>query len=283
VNYNFTDSVRKVLNAARREAQQFGCDYVGTEHLLLGALTDAGILLLLGRLGVRPEEIDEVVRRQIKPYDPPRRGSRPRELSYTSRAKKVLELAMSEARESKDDHVGPEHLLVGLIGEGDGIGATALAARGVTLARVRAARAGESFKESGGFHVRIDDGSDRSIYEQIVAQVTEAIATGTLQPGERLPTVRQLADELDIAPGTVARAYGELEREKRIVTEGARGTRVAERIGVAPRAGDRRDTLAGLLRPVAVAAFHLGGSADELRAALEEAMRGIFDRAEDAA
>lgn len=281
MNYNFTDSVRKALNAARREAQQLGCDYVGTEHLLMGALSDAGNHALLGRLGVRAEEIAREVRGQIKPYDPPRRGSRLGELPYTSRAKKALELAMSEARESKDDYVGPEHLLLGLIGEADGIGASALAARGVTLDRARAARAGEVSLPL--FHVRIDDASDRSIYEQIVAQVTEAIATGALQPGERLPTVRQLADELDIAPGTVARAYGELERKNRIVTEGARGTRVAERIGITPEVGDRRDTLAGLLRPVAVAAFHLGGTAEELRAALEEAMRGIFDRADDAA
>src|SRR5206468_2526682 len=79
------------------------------------------------------------------------------------------------------------------------------------------------------FEVRIDDASDRAIHEQIVSQIQEAVATGTLRPGNRLPPVRQLADQLEIAPGTVARAYSELERRGIVVTDGARGTRVAER------------------------------------------------------
>ncbi|HEU0014716.1 MAG TPA: GntR family transcriptional regulator [Longimicrobium sp.] len=111
-----------------------------------------------------------------------------------------------------------------------------------------------------------------------MAQITEHAATGELRPGERLPTVRQLADRLDVAPGTVARAYGELERRGVVVTEGARGTRIAERAGAAAGEGERSRTLAELLRPAAVSAFHLGASADELRAALETAMLGIFDR-----
>jgi len=105
-----------------------------------------------------------------------------------------------------------------------------------------------------------------------------AVATGQLRPGDRLPTVRQLADDLDIAPGTVARAYGELERLGILVTEGARGTRVAEQQKPLVPDAERPNTLVGLLRPVAVAAFHLGASADELRAALDEAMKGIYDQ-----
>jgi len=125
--------------------------------------------------------------------------------------------------------------------------------------------------------VQLDDGSDRTIYEQIVAQVQEAIATGRLQPGERLPTVRELADQLGIAPGTVGRAYSELERQGTVVTQGARGTRVAGRAGAAPTAV-KPVRLGGLLRPAAVAAFHMGATAAELRAALEEAMIDIFPR-----
>jgi DNA-binding transcriptional regulator YhcF (GntR family) len=90
--------------------------------------------------------------------------------------------------------------------------------------------------------------------------------------------VRQLADELDIAPGTVARAYSELERRGVVVTDGARGTRVAER--ERPPAPDRPETLTGLLRPVAVAAYHMGATAQELRAALERAMHGILANAD---
>src|SRR4029078_3444010 len=108
------------------------------------------------------------------------------------------------------------------------------------------------------FQFRIDDASDKSIYEQIIGQVQEGVATGALRPGDRLQPVRQLADELDIAPGTVARAYSELERLGVGVTEGARGTRIAERNDKANV--DRLEQLVGLLRPIAVAAFHLGGT-----------------------
>jgi DNA-binding transcriptional regulator YhcF (GntR family) len=105
---------------------------------------------------------------------------------------------------------------------------------------------------------------------------------GDLKPGDRLPTVRHLADKLDIAPGTVARAYGELERLGVVVTEGARGTRVAQRERPPMPASERPQTLVGLLRPVAVAGFHLGASAPELRAALEDAMKDIFPESEAA-
>lgn len=75
------------------------------------------------------------------------------------------------------------------------------------------------------FRIRIDDAAPVSIYEQIIGQIQEAVATGQLRPGDRLPTVRRLADELDIAPGTVALAYGELERLGILVTEVARDRR----------------------------------------------------------
>ncbi|NJD10818.1 MAG: GntR family transcriptional regulator [Gemmatimonadetes bacterium] len=126
--------------------------------------------------------------------------------------------------------------------------------------------------------VRLDDDSDRTIYEQIVAQVQEAIATGRLAAGDRLPTVREMADQLGIAPGTVARAYSELERENIVVTQGVRGTRVADRVKAAPDAAAHPANLTGLLRPAAVAAFHMGATADQLRAALDDAMKDIFPR-----
>ncbi len=290
MNYNFTDACRKVLAAARDAAVELGVDYVGTEHILLGALKDAEVVELIDRLGVRQADVRGALM-QIVPTHRDRSGKRrpmdllrqKGELPYTSRAKKVLEFSMAEAREAGDDYVGTEHLLLGLIREEKGIAAEVMEDFELTLERVRTARAGGRVEPRSRLRVAIDDASDSSIYEQIVAQITEAVATGALHPGERLPTVRQLADELDIAPGTVARAYSELERQKLVVTEGARGTRVAERQAMAPSPGDRPETLAGLLRPVVVAAFHLGGNAEELRAALEEAMRGIFDRGDRAA
>ncbi len=131
---------------------------------------------------------------------------------YTSRAKKVLELAMSEARELNHLYVGTEHLLLGLLREEKGVAAQVLTEAGVTLERARAEalrilgdRASAAGLPAPGFEVRIDDSSDRAIHEQIVAQIQEAVATGTLRPGNRLPPVRQLADQLEIAPAKTRR------------------------------------------------------------------------------
>jgi GntR family transcriptional regulator len=125
----------------------------------------------------------------------------------------------------------------------------------------------------------VEDSSEKTFYEQIIDQVREAVASGLLGPGDRLPSVRQLADLLELAPGTVARAYRDLEESGTVETNGARGTRVAS---PQPRsslpAEERVDTLAGMLRPVAIAAFHLGANEQELSSALEEAVRGVFKR-----
>lgn len=280
MKYNFSDGVRKSLACARDEAFRLQHDCVGTEHILLGVLRDSEVVGILRELGKTAEEIRRAVEARARPGASPVRRS---ELPYTSRAKMALEFSMAEARELKDPGVETKHLLLGLLREETGIGGEALREFGLTAESVRARKAIVANKPRGEFRPRIDDSSDRSIYEQIVAQITEAAATGDLRPGERLPTVRQLADELDVAPGTVARAYSELERERLVITEGTRGTRIADRLAPPVRGLERPETLAGLLRPVAVAAFHLGASAGELRAALEEAMRGIFDKRDHAA
>jgi DNA-binding transcriptional regulator YhcF (GntR family) len=280
MNFNFTNAVRQALAHAREEAIRLQHDHVGTEHILLGVIGDPQIATLLGEVGVKPDEIRMAVSEKV------RRGTasrHPGEIPYTLRAKKVLELAMREARERREAFVTTEHLLLAVFREEKGVGATVLREFGLLAEKGGSFERRRTSKGSAGFRVRLDDASDRSIYEQIVAQVTEAVATRNMSPGDRLPTVRQLADELDIAPGTVARAYGELERQGVVVTDGARGTRIAERPVRSVEGIGRAETLAGLLRPVAVAAFQLGSTANELRSALDQAMRGIFDKQDDAA
>lgn len=276
MKYSWDDAVRKTFARAVEEAVRLRHDYVGTEHMLL-ALAGMESGAVLRRIGVEPAEVTarlhESVRSGTRTVQPGKGG-----LPYTSRMKQALALAMEVSREQGDESIGREHLLLGLIREEKGIAAQVLASLGVdeeTAAR-RVRGALPATRVESRFRVRIDDTSSASIYEQIIARVQEAVATGELSSGDRLPTVRQLADELDIAPGTVARAYGELERLGVVVTEGVRGTRIADRRRAALANGERTETLTGLLRPVVVAAFHLGASADELRAALEPAMSGIF-------
>lgn len=280
MRFNFTDLTRRALARAREHAFRLGHDYVGTEHLLHGLTEAESIVALLGWMGVEAEDVrarlDEAVRPGRKPG---RKLPRSVELPYTSRAKKVLEYAMMEARDRGDAYVSVEHLLAGVVREEQGIGAQVLASLGVTVEKLWLAAGGESGGMVGETRLRIsiDEASDRTIYEQIIVRIQEAAATGEVRPGGRLPTVRALADQLDIAPGTVARAYSELERLGVVVTEGARGTFVAQQSTRGMAEAERPETLIGLLRPVVVAAFHLGANAAELRAALEAAMGGIFD------
>ena len=277
--YNFTDAVRKALAAAREEAIRLQHNYVGTEHILLGLLrgTEGVAGAAFTSFSVRPEQVQERVEALVRPGTASVAAG---ELPYTSRAKKVLEFAMAEARELDHSYGGTEHILLGLLGQRDGIAAEVLNQLGMTLETTRQEvqrLLQAAAPPNAAFPIRIDDNSSASIYEQITRQIQEAVATDRLRAGDRLPTVRQLADQLDIAPGTVARAYSELERLGVVVTEGVRGTRVAEQRPAPLPKQDREDTLAGLLRPVAVAAFHLGSTASDLRAALERAMDGIFN------
>jgi len=82
--------------------------------------------------------------------------------------------------------------------------------------------------EPHGLPVRVDETSALPVFEQIQTQVVDLVTTGALPPGARLPSVRALADQLGVAPGTVAKAYRGLEQEGFVVTAGRHGTRVAE-------------------------------------------------------
>jgi len=136
--YNFTERVRKVLALSRDESARLHHEYVGTEHLLLGLLREGeGVAFeVLQKLDADLTGISETVERTLKRgRDDVKIGpDRP----YTSRAKKVLELAMAEAREQHHSYVGTEHLLLGLLREEKGIAAQVLVDHGITVERARA-------------------------------------------------------------------------------------------------------------------------------------------------
>lgn len=136
--YNFTDRVRKVLQMAREEAARLHHEYVGTEHILLGLIREGeGVAAaVLTNLNVDLDEIQQRIEETVKKGKAP--ASSGPDLPYTSRAKKVLELAMSEARELNHSYVGTEHLLLGLLREEKGIAAQVLTDAGVNLEQARA-------------------------------------------------------------------------------------------------------------------------------------------------
>jgi len=134
--YSFTDRVRAALARARDEASRLGHPYVAPEHILLGIThnVDGTAFAVLKALRVGPSMIEQEVMRRVK------RGEAlgDQDLPYTSRAKKVLELAMREARDLGHAWVGSEHILLALIHEHESIAAQTLAALGVALDETRA-------------------------------------------------------------------------------------------------------------------------------------------------
>ena len=136
--YNFTDRVRKVLQMAREEAARLHHEYVGTEHILLGLIREGeGVAAaVLQNLNVDLDEIAQRIEETVKKGKAA--AATGPDLPYTSRAKKVLELAMAEARELNHSYVGTEHLLLGLLREEKGIAAQVLTDAGVSLEASRA-------------------------------------------------------------------------------------------------------------------------------------------------
>ncbi|MFJ8537464.1 GntR family transcriptional regulator [Streptomyces sp. NPDC093591] len=122
-----------------------------------------------------------------------------------------------------------------------------------------------------GAGLRVDTTSPVPPYEQIRAQLAALISTGRLSEGERLPTVRQLAADLGLATGTVARAYRELEAASLIRTRRGAGTRVAP-LPAGLRRPDHGE-LAALARQFADQARALGADDTEVMAAVREALR----------
>jgi ATP-dependent Clp protease ATP-binding subunit ClpC len=137
MNYNFTDRVRKVLAMAREEAVRLQHDYVGTEHILLGLIREGdGVAAeVLRNLAADLDDLLRLVEDNIRPG----KSSTPiGELPYTTRAKKVLEYAMAEARELNHSYVGTEHLLLGLLREEKGLAAKVLGQLGIGIEEARA-------------------------------------------------------------------------------------------------------------------------------------------------
>jgi ATP-dependent Clp protease ATP-binding subunit ClpC len=136
--YNFTERVRKVLAMAREEAARLHHEYVGTEHILLGLIREGeGVAAaVLQQLSVDLDEVQQKIEETVK-KGKAAQATGP-DLPYTSRAKKVLELAMGEARELNHSYVGTEHLLLGLLKEEKGLAAQVLTDAGVNLEAARA-------------------------------------------------------------------------------------------------------------------------------------------------
>jgi ATP-dependent Clp protease ATP-binding subunit ClpA len=133
----FTNRARHSIVLAQEEARRLQHSFIGTEHLLLGLLGEPEGLggRALDRFGISLESAREAVLAEVGPGKKPSSGHIP----FTPRAKKVLELALREALALHHNYIGTEHLLLGIIGEGDGVGAQIIGAQAGDLLAVRMA------------------------------------------------------------------------------------------------------------------------------------------------
>ncbi len=179
----FTDRARKVLTLAQDEAQRFNHNYIGTEHLLLGLVREGeGVAAkVLENLNVELAKVRQAVEFIIG------RGERPvlGEIGLTPRAKKVIELAIDEARRLGHNYIGTEHLLLGLVREEGGIASGVLESLGVSLDKVRhevVRVLSQSSAPASPQAERRSGGSKTPTLDALGIDLTEAARAGRLDP-----------------------------------------------------------------------------------------------------
>ena len=195
----FTERSRRVVFYAQEEAGRLGQNQVSTEHLLLGLVrkNDTVAARLLDRMGVGLGRIRSEIERQVA-----RGKGRPgQDMQLAPRGKRVIDLAFDEARQLDNDHIGTEHLLLGLIREGEGLAGVTLVKLGVTLERTR--------QEVVGLHAgRTPDTTDRvrtGIWGRLMNRQTPLDdttdvppASGARNPSQRMGPPRGRSDLYDV-------------------------------------------------------------------------------------
>jgi ATP-dependent Clp protease ATP-binding subunit ClpA len=199
----FSERARYVLQLAQEEAQRFNHNYIGTEHFLLGLVREGeGIAAkVLGNLGLELNKVRsaiELVRAQ---------GSQTRraEIGLTPQAKKVIEFAVDEARRFNHGYIGTEHLLLGLLREGEGVGAGVLKSLGVNLDGARAEitrilaksppRPGEAFHRR--ISIASSGASTHSALDNFLTDLTQEVRRGPVEEAaDPDPLVRRIVEVL---------------------------------------------------------------------------------------
>ncbi|HEY8703418.1 MAG TPA: Clp protease N-terminal domain-containing protein, partial [Gaiellaceae bacterium] len=182
----FTERARQVVVLAQDEARALKHNYIGTEHILLGLLREEEGLAarVLESLDITVEEVRAQVARIVGQGDEVTTGQIP----FTPRAKKVLELSLREALQLGHNYIGTEHILLGLIREGEGVAAQVLVKLGADLNRVRQQviqlLSGYQGKEPQGVGVGPAEGTPAGslVLDQFGRNLTQDAREGKLDP-----------------------------------------------------------------------------------------------------
>ena len=178
---NFTPRAQQVLKLAQKEAARFGHDYVGTEHILLGLIKlDQGIAVAV--LQSMNLDLDTVRLAVEKKTTPSSSTIQKGEIPFTPRVRKVLQLAIAEARSLNNNYIGTEHILLGLLKEGDNIAARVLTSLDVDLEAVRT----EVLRELDPNFILQESSEDSDIKEESTVEATE----------EKLPALKAFGRDL---------------------------------------------------------------------------------------
>ena len=237
----FSERARRVLALAQEEATQFNHNYIGTEHILLGLIRESeGVAAkVLINLKADTQKIRSAVEFIIGKGDKPTTG----EIGLTPRAKKVIELAVDEARKQSHHYIGTEHLLIGLMREGDGIGANVLESLELSLDVIRDETQNVLSKtaSSGGQSQGPVSGKSKSSSTPTLDEIATDL-TSKAENGELDPVVGRAA-ELERVVQILSR-----RRKNNPVLIGEPGvgkTAVIERLALLMVEGDVPETLEG--------------------------------------
>ncbi|GBC95157.1 ATP-dependent Clp protease ATP-binding subunit ClpC [bacterium HR16] len=175
----FTERARRVIFYAQEEAGRLGENYVSTEHLLLGLVRepDSVAARILERMGVSLSRVRSEIERQVSRGE----GRLGQETQLTPRAKRVIDLAYDEARQLNNNYIGTEHLLLGLIREGEGLAGRVLAKLGVDLERARREVMALQSSDTGAPAPR--QRSRTPTLDEFGRDLTELARQGKLDPG----------------------------------------------------------------------------------------------------
>jgi ATP-dependent Clp protease ATP-binding subunit ClpA len=223
----FTDRARRVVVLAQEEARMLNHNYIGTEHILLGLIHegDGVAARALEDLGVRLDTVRERVEYTIGTGKHAPSGHIP----FTPRAKKVLELSLREAIQLGHNHIGTEHILLGLMSEGEGVAYQVLTELGLTSAKVRKAvirritgRSREDFAAEFGSSVTIE-----SRLKRIERRLGISQSATMASLDERITQLRR-DKEAAIDAKDFERAAGLREDEKLLLRERAAAAEALE-------------------------------------------------------